>query len=200
MRNRRPSERQLEWVHVSLAEISKIYDEKVKLIRKTPDYFFSMSGYDIFRKYRVISGVDHREAQLMIVISYHSVFLQKDMPIWGIHDVRGRVTLDRLEIKGYIQKFKVPKSSKQVTNRNGIILSPKGKAFIDGYEKYYDTYMRRVVTTGDLSDDRLAKRSHWCDVQRKRRQKLKRQIWENTVIAKKVPSAAYLEWKASTRK
>jgi|GEM_PF-4805856 len=137
-------------VKVAILE-SKLAAAEAKLdeyvfIDKKPDYFFSFSGFLIFRQWYVQNGLTALQAELLIIISYIDVFLYSHFKLYTRNYTRGsgvKIVLQSLIDQQYVVPIKVSgKSTSKL--RNGWVLTQRGKDLEADYERFYDTKMEEL--------------------------------------------------------
>lgn len=103
---------------------------------KKPDYYYSLSGFYIVRKYTYFNGLTFRQLELLVVISHYKYFLSRDIIAWNFKSPSyDRVAIE-LERLGYIIKVEVPGQRYKV--KKGWALTQKGRDVEKDYEKFYD--------------------------------------------------------------
>ncbi len=114
-------------------------------IDKKPDYFYSFSGFLIFRKWYIQNGLTSSQAELLIIISYVDVFLYDHFKLYTRNQTRigVKIILENLIAQRYVVNIKVGGKSKSRL-RNGWVLTQRGKDLEADYEKFYDTKMAEL--------------------------------------------------------
>lgn len=114
-------------------------------IDKKPDYFYSFSGFLIFRKWYVQNGLMPAQAELLIIISYVDVFLYSHFKLYTRNHTRTgvKIVLQSLIDQKYVASIKVSgKSTSKL--RNGWVLTQRGKDLESDYERFYDAKMAEL--------------------------------------------------------
>lgn len=127
---------------------AKLFD--YVFIDKKPDYFFSFSGFLLFRRWHLLNGISAPEAELLIIMSYVDVFLLRHFKLYTRNHTRVPVRdlVDLLTKQGYIVKIKIPGRSPS-SFRTGWVLTQRGKDLEGDYERFYDLQMS-VIKKGVL--------------------------------------------------
>lgn len=115
-------------------------DHQLRLILKKPDYYYSFSGFFIFRQWYVLNGLNQIHAEILVIVSYYEYFLNVDKRYWNFHRNAYVKNMDQLIKMGYIARVNVPGKSR-MRQRLAYVLTKKGKDMEADYEKFYDTKM-----------------------------------------------------------
>lgn len=143
--------------------------ENVK-IHKTPEYFFSFTGYYIIQKWIYFNGLSKRHAEILVILSYYEVFTRTDCKQWIMLNHHYKKAMNELIEMGYVVKIEVP--TKARVQKAAYALTQKGKDFEADYEKYYNERIEELINKGytDIPNNRLRFR----DGQYFRREKITR--------------------------
>lgn len=108
-------------------------------VEKKPDYYYSFSGFLIFRQWYINNGLHASQAELLIIISYIDVFLTSHFKLYtrNLTRVTVRNVLITLVEQHYVVKIKVHGKSKS-SLRDGWVLTQRGKDLEADYERFYD--------------------------------------------------------------
>jgi hypothetical protein len=97
----------------------------------------------IFRRWHQLNGLSAMQAEYLVMLSYVDVFLFKHLALFrkgsGDHFAKSMV---KLQHWGYVIRIKVP--GKRYKERNGYVLTQRGKDFEADYEKFYDERMAEL--------------------------------------------------------
>lgn len=120
--------------------------EDYVFIDKKPDYFFSFSGFLIFRKWYLQNGLMSSQAEMLIILSYMDIFLYSHFKLYTRNHTRGigvKIVLQSLIDQKYVTKIKVSGKSKSRL-RSGWVLTQRGKDLESDYERFYDNKMAEL--------------------------------------------------------
>lgn len=122
----------------NLAE-AKAKLEGYVFIDKKPDYFYSFSGFLIFRRWYIMNGLTAAQAEVLIIMSYVDVFLTTHFKLYTRNHTRVPVkdVLAILIEQKYVIKIQVQGKNK-LCLRKGWVLTQRGKDFEADYERFYD--------------------------------------------------------------
>ena len=119
--------------------------EGYMFIDKKPDYFFSFSGFLLFRQWYVQNGLTALQAEMLIIMSYVDVFLYRHFKLYTRNYTRGsgvKIVLQDLIDQRYVVAIKVNGKSRNL--RNGWVLTQRGKDMEADYERFYDAKMEEL--------------------------------------------------------
>jgi hypothetical protein len=112
-------------------------------IDKKPDYFFSVSGFSLFRRYYLSNGITSSQMEIMLMVSYVGTFFRNHAVIFKHTKIGLSAGLEDLIIMRYVTRVRLPAKNTFKT-RLGFILTQRGKDLMTDYEKYYDKKMLEI--------------------------------------------------------
>lgn len=113
------------------------------IVHDKPDYWFSMSGFSLFRRYYISYGLKGSQMEVLMMVSYVEPFFAIDYRIFKQSNIGVQDRLDELVALRYILKTSFPPKG-SFKRRNGYVLTQRGKDLIADYKKYYDEKMEQI--------------------------------------------------------
>lgn len=114
-------------------------------VDEKPDYFLSMSGFSLFRRYYRTYGLNGSQMEILMMVSYVETFFYNDYQIFK-HSMLGveKRIAELVEMR-YIVRVSFPSKGILHGNRKkGYVLTQRGKDLIADYKKYYDEKMDEI--------------------------------------------------------
>ncbi len=125
------------------------------LVDDKPDYYLSMTGYSLFRRFFMSHGLNNNQMEVLMMISYMGTFFAYEKDIFGGAGFSATMVAGKLVRKRYVAKVKFP-AKDSFRRIDGYVLAQKGKDLIEKYKIYYDQKMDEIragrVTPFTFSD------------------------------------------------
>lgn len=125
------------------AKAAELKLKQYVIVDDKPDYWFSMSGFSLFRRYYRTYGLKVSQMEVLMMISYVEPFFAIDHRIFKYSMIGVQKRIDELVAMRYITKLSFPPKG-SFKRRNGHVLTQRGKDLIADYKKYYDEKMEEI--------------------------------------------------------
>lgn len=113
------------------------------IVDDKPDYWYSMSGFTLFRRYYRTYGLLASQMEVLMMISYVETFFAYDYRIFKDSNIGvAKRLLELIELR-YVVKIKLP-SKNSFKRKNAHVLTQRGKDLIADYKKFYDEKMEEI--------------------------------------------------------
>lgn len=113
------------------------------LVDDKPDYFLSMTGFSLFRRYYRSYGLIASQMEVLMMVSYVEIFFATDYVIFKSSMLGVQKRLDSLVEMRYIIRVTFAKVG-HGNRKKGYVLTQRGKDMISDYKKYYDEKMEEI--------------------------------------------------------
>lgn len=130
-------------LHIKLHEARKFppdpTPDRVRLIQKSPKYYWSLMGVPIIHGFCRDHDVTVEELGVLVVVSMYKCFFPTDIRNWRYH----HHILKKIFKKGYLQNGTIMVLTPNRIRRpkNIYALTVAGKVLVDSYEAYFDKCM-----------------------------------------------------------
>lgn len=108
-----------------------------------PDYYWSMSGFPLFRAFYLSYGLTPGQVEVLMMISYMKTFFQADAAIFRDGRMNIPIHLGNLIKLRYVSKVTFPPKDSH-RRIYGYVLAQRGKDLIEHYKKHYDEKMADI--------------------------------------------------------
>lgn len=106
--------------------------------RKKPDYYYTFIGEMIFREFMRRNGFTNVHAKIIVILSYYTGFMSKDVKYWLIDLKHFKKCIEELIAMGYVVQGMMPTKKSRSRPTRTWYLTKKGKDIEKDFEKYYD--------------------------------------------------------------